>query len=304
MVVIVIVFGLIGASAATTAWWVAEQVPRTNVDGLAATSQPLHILVVGNDSRAGLSDEERRELSTGHAEGERADTLFVMTIDGDRTALLALPRDLLVQRCDGTAGRINSAIAIGDGPGCLVRTVTSLSGLPLHHYLEITFGGLRDAVDAVGGVSLCLEAAIADRDAGINLPAGCQRLDGADALGYVRVRKIDDDFQRIQRQQQFVGALASELVSQASPLRPVHTVRVAADVARSVTADQHLGPVTMARVAWALRAVAGGELITDTVPVTPRTTRQGAAVLDLVTDEAAILFSAHRTGTIFTMDAP
>lgn len=293
----------VATMAAGTAWWVAAQVPRTEVVGLSATSRPLHVLVVGSDSREGLTEQERRELSTGHAEGERADTIFVMTIDGGRVALLAIPRDLWVRRCDGTAGRVNGAISIADGPGCLVRTVSAVTGLPVHHYLEVTFGGFRDVVDTLDGVPLCLDEAIADRDAGIDLPAGCQRLGGADALGYVRVRKIDDDFQRIVRQQQFVQALASEMLEQASVIRPVHTVTTAGQVASSVTADDRLGPITMLRMAWALRSVAGGDLIGDTLPVIPRITAQGAYVLDLVDDEAAPLLDAHSNGTIFDQEA-
>lgn len=291
-------------AAVTAAVWIAQQMPRTEVNGLSASSQPLHVLVVGSDSREDLTAEERRELSTGHAEGERADTIFVMSIDGQRVALLAFPRDLWVERCDGSSGRINSAIAMADGPGCLVRTVNRLSGIPIHHYLEVTFGGFRDVVDSLGGVSMCLEEPINDRDAGIDLPAGCQHLDGTDALGYVRVRKIDDDFQRIVRQQQFFQALAQQMIATASPARPIQTVSVAAEVASAATADTELGPITMLRIAWALRSVASDGIIGATVPVTPRITGQGAYVLDPVADEAALLFSAHRTGTVFGEVAP
>jgi LCP family protein required for cell wall assembly len=147
-----------------------------------------------------------------------------MTIQGGRTALLAFPRDLLVTRCDGSTGRINVAEAIG-GPSCLVQTVRELSGIDVQHYLRVTFGGFVDVVDAVGGVELCLEEPIDDRDAGIDLPAGCQVLEGPDALGYVRVRKIDDDLGRIQRQQRFLQALArrgrgAEHDAQPDPLGP------------------------------------------------------------------------------------
>src|SRR6056297_1054617 len=189
--------------------WANAQIPRQEVGGLASRgSGPINVLLVGSDSREDLSDDERRELSTGSAEGERTDTIILLSVDGGDVALLSFPRDLWVTRCDGSVGRINAATRVG-GPSCLATTVSSLSGIDIHHYATVTFGGFRDLVDAVGGVELCLEAPIADRDAGIDLPAGCQVLDGTDALGFVRVRKIDDDFGRMGRQQEFLRAFAS-----------------------------------------------------------------------------------------------
>jgi LCP family protein required for cell wall assembly len=187
--------------------WVSSRIPTIDVGELAGPTRPMHVLVVGSDSRDELTDEQRRELSTGSAEGDRTDTIFVLSVQGTRAAMLAFPRDLWVTRCDGSAGRINVAEDIG-GATCLVRTVRDVSGLDVQHYVRVTFGGFVDIVDAVGGVELCLEDPINDRDAGIDLPAGCQVLEGPDALGYVRVRKIDDDLGRIQRQQTFLQALA------------------------------------------------------------------------------------------------
>ena len=91
--------------------------PREPVEGLASSGSPfgppLHILITGSDSRADLSAEERIALTTGSAGGERTDTIMLLTIDGPRAGLLSFPRDLSVQRCDGSIGRINGAIAIG-----------------------------------------------------------------------------------------------------------------------------------------------------------------------------------------------
>ena len=198
MVAVMVLVALVATS--TT----ALLLPREPVDGLASGGSPfgspLHILITGSDSRADLSAEERIALTTGSAGGERTDTIMLLTIDGPRAGLLSFSRDLSVQRCDGSVGRINGAIAI-DGASCLVATVRELSGISVHHHVAVTFGGFRDVVDAVGGVELCVERPIRDRSAGIDLPEGCQVLGGATALGYVRVRKIDSDFGRIERQQ-------------------------------------------------------------------------------------------------------
>jgi LCP family protein required for cell wall assembly len=269
---------------------------RQEVDGLDARSAPLHVLITGSDSRAGLSEEERRELTTGSAAGERTDTILVLSISGGDVGVLAFPRDLLVTRCDGTVGRINGAIGIG-GPTCLVATVRAVSGLPIHHHLAITFGGFRDVVDAVGGVEVCLDRAISDRSAGIDLPAGCQRLDGVDALGYVRVRKIDSDLQRIERQQTFLRALATELIDPTLLLRPWRVIAIVRGLSGAVTVDQRFGPVGMARLAVGLRGLAAGDAVTATVPVSSATTSAGASVLRLRETEAQRLFDGFADGS-------
>jgi len=256
---LIVLLGLLFITAVVFALLLSTRLAREPVEGLASGGgAPLHILVTGSDSREGLTPEEQRELSTGSAsvfEGERTDTIFVLTVDGDRTAILAFPRDLWVERCDGTLGRINVAMGIG-GPGCLVETIRNVSGIHVDHHARITFGGFRDVVDAVGGVELCLDEPIADRSAGIDLPAGCQVLDGTDALGYVRVRKIDDDLQRIQRQQRFVQALAAEMTQPSVLLNPLTLWELSGDLGQAVTVDDSLGLTAMFTLARGGRAPA------------------------------------------------
>jgi len=271
--------------------------PREEVTGLASSGRPLHVLITGSDSRADLSAEERVELTTGSASGERADTILLLTIDGPRAGLLSFPRDLSVTRCDGSVGRINGALAIG-GPGCLVETVRTLSGIPVHHHVAVTFGGFRDVVDAVGGVELCLDQGLRDAAAGIDLPAGCQVLDGRDALGYVRVRKIDSDFARIERQQRFLRALAGELLSPGLLLRPWRLVAAVGGVTRAVTVDERLGVVDLARIAVGLRALSSGDAVTATVPADGFRAASGAALLRVRDEEAAPLFVGFADGSL------
>lgn len=279
---------------------VVALLPREPVEALAGrppfSGGPMHVLIVGSDSRADLDATERIELSTGSASGERADTILLLTLDGARAGILAFPRDLSVERCDGSVGRINGALAIG-GPSCLVETVHRLSGIRAHHHVAVTFGGFRDVVDAVGGVELCLDRPISDRSAGIDLPEGCQVLDGADALGYVRVRKIDSDIARIGRQQRFLRALAGELTDPTLLVRPWRVVTIAGGAARAVTVDDGLGPVDLARLAVGMRAVASGLVIDATVPADGFTASSGAAMLRVRTTEAAPLFAGFADGS-------
>lgn len=293
-----VILVLVACLAVLVLWWQLEREP---VSGLANhQGGPLHVLITGSDSRDGLGTDEQRELSTGRADvysGERADTILLLTVDGPRAALLAFPRDLWVERCDGTTGRINAAVSI-DGPGCLVRTVRDLSGIDVHHHVSVTFGGFRDVVDAVGGVELCLDEPIADRDAGIDLPAGCQVLDGPDALGFVRVRKIDDDLQRIKRQQTFVQALAREVTDPRVLLRPSTLTSLAGAGERALRVDDQLTPWRLIPLARGARALAAGDVVTHTVPVDPRTTAGGAAVLEARLGEAEELFARFRDGRV------
>jgi LCP family protein required for cell wall assembly len=257
----------------------------------------MQVLVTGSDSREGLSRDEQRDLTLGRPEGgERTDTIFVMTIDGERVALLAFPRDLWVTRCDGSAGRINVAVNIG-GPSCLVDTVRELSGIEVQHHVRVTFGGFRDVVDAVGGVELCLEDAIADRDAGIDLPAGCQRLDGRDALGFVRVRKIDNDLERIRRQQTFLRSLASEIASPSTLFNPLRMMNLSREAGGALTVDEDLGPWQLIKLARGARGLAGGTAVMETVPATVGTAGS-ASVLFVDEIAAQPIFAAFADGSI------
>ena len=275
----------------------SSAIARSEVSTLSTEgSGPMHVLVTGSDSRADLSEEEQAELTTGSVAGERTDTIFVLTVSGTRAAILAFPRDLYVTRCDGSQGRINAALSIG-GADCLVDTVEALSGLPLHHYMAVSFGGFHDIVEAAGGVRICVEQPIDDPKAGITLDEGCQVLDGAQGLGYVRTRQLDNDLQRIKRQQKFLGALASRLMKPAVVLNPPRAFSTVHAVGSALTADEGLGLVDLVELGLGARGLANGNAVTETVPSTPATIG-GAAVLQVEEAGAQQLFTAFRTGEI------
>jgi LCP family protein required for cell wall assembly len=281
--------------------WASRQVPRLPVSELASGGSPLNILVVGSDDRAESSELVAQAPADGEGWDARTDTIFILSVQGRRAAMLAFPRDLWVERCDGTSGRINAAEVIG-GPSCLVRTVRDLSGIDVHHYLRVTFGGFVDLVDAVGGVELCLEEPIQDADAAIDLPAGCQVLDGEDALGFVRVRKIDDDFQRIQRQQRFVQALAREVATPSTLLNPFRLGGLTQEAGDTIAIDDGAGVRSLSRIALGGTALASGSAPAFTVPGEPRITADGAWVLDPNLAQAEALFAAFRDGSVLRPD--
>jgi LCP family protein required for cell wall assembly len=191
---------LVAAPAgAALAVYATTQLQRETIHGLGtATGGRMNVLVVGSDSREGLTDEELQRLGTEPVEGRRTDTIFLLSLQGGRAAMLSFPRDLYATHCDGRQGRINAAYNTG-GPSCLVETVQLMTGIPVTHYLEVNFLGFMRVVDAVDGVTVWLDRPMVDRLAGVDLPAGCVRLDGAGALGFVRSRHVHDAIGRVAR---------------------------------------------------------------------------------------------------------
>lgn len=268
-----------------------------------------NVLVVGSDSREGLSDEQLQAIGTTD-EGRTGltDTIMLVQLDPrrDGVVILSFPRDLLVTHCDGRKGRVNAAYARGErmevgGPGCLVETVTAFTRIPIDHYVEVDFAGFIDVVDALGGVSFYLQEPLRDRAAGLNLDAGCVTLDGADAIGFVRARHIDSDFGRIARQQRFIREVLEEATSAGTLLNYPKLVGLVRAAARAVDTDRNLSFDEMVRIAYSLRDLSNDRLDTRTVPARNRTVG-GASYVVAVEDDAEELFEAFRVGSLVPSD--
>ena len=159
-------------------------------------------LFVGSDSRQGSDPNDPDYDAVGAATeigGKRSDTLMVMHYvkKTGGLSLISIPRDLWVEIGNGTKSqRINTAYQIGTD--VLVRTVQGALNIPIHHYIEIDFQGFKGLVDAVGGVTVCMENPSRDRHTGLFMKAGCPRLDGIEALAFARSRffesKIDGEW--------------------------------------------------------------------------------------------------------------
>ncbi|MEE3852284.1 LCP family protein [Gordonia sp. LSe1-13] len=220
-------------------------------------------LIVGTDSRADLSDAERAELSTGDSDGSRTDTIMMVykPPSGD-AMLISVPRDLYVPVPGQGSHKINAAFNFG-GPQLLVQTLEQLSGVRIDHYAEIGFGGFDQVVDAVGGVEICLDQPLNDPLAGLNLPAGCQELNGQQALGLVRTRAFPNaDLERIENQRKFLSALMAKATSPSVLLNPFALVPFVNSAVDAVTVDEGDHLWNLAGLAWSLR----GDPITTTIP--------------------------------------
>lgn len=283
-----------GVAAALSA---NSKITRVPVKGLAPiTDGRRNILIVGSDGREGMTKAQRKRLGTGNFDGERTDTILLLTLQGSRGAMLSFPRDLFVERCDGSEGRINSAYGIG-GASCLVKTVTEVSGIPITNFIEVDFLGFHDIVQAVGGVRMCLKEPISDRDAHIDLPKGCQRLNGKEALGFVRVRKIDNDLGRIERQQRFMKSLAKEIAQPETVVNPFKLFSTGNAVGRALTADKGLGLTDLAALGRGGAAMGRTEFPQYAVP-SAGASIGGASVLTIIDEEADPLFQSFRDGSV------
>jgi len=213
-------------------------------------------LIVGSDSRQGLSGAQANRLHTGteqEASGSRTDSIVLLHLPGNGTkpTMVSLLRDSYVTIPGHDKSKINAAFAFG-GPQLLVRTVEANTGLRIDHYAEIGLGGFANVVDHVGGVRMCLDQAVHDDYAGINLRGGCQTLNGTNALGYVRSRHAfaTSDYARTEHQRQFIGALAGKITSPGVLLNPFRSIPTILDLPKALTIDHGDGLwdlVTLAR---------------------------------------------------------
>lgn len=245
----------------------------SDYSGRPAQGAGTNWLIVGSDSRQGLTDAEAAQLHTGDAgavSGGRTDTIMLVHLPDNSTkpTMVSLLRDSLVSIPGHGRTKINAAYAYG-GPSLLVQTVEQATGLRIDHYAEIGLGGFASVVDDVGGVTMCLPQAVKDSYAGINLPAGCQKLNGANALGYVRSRHAfaTSDFARTEHQRQFIGALAGKIASPGVLLDPFDFFPVLGDLPKALTVDNGDHLQNLLGLAWAMRGISGGGVVTTAVPI-------------------------------------
>ena len=245
-----------------------------------SSSSGTNWLIIGSDSRAGLSDTAAQQLSTGEVDGSRTDTMMLVHVGGfgGQTSLTSLPRDSILPIPGHGRGRLNSAYSIG-GPELLTQTVETAADIEIDHYAEIGFEGFAGMVDAIGGVDMCLDDAIDDPKAGIDLPAGCQTLDGPQALGFVRTRAFPNaDLQRIQNQRKFLSALVSEAASPVTLLNPFRIVPFANSAIGTLTVDDSTHIWNLASLGFAMRSLSGGSGVTTTVPIDLSSSVSGGVV--------------------------
>jgi LCP family protein required for cell wall assembly len=207
--------------------------------------KPLNVLVMGSDNRDGTN--------IGGDTPGLSDTAILLHLSADRKRAygVSIPRDAMVQRpeCRSKDGKktipggltqFNAAYAIG-GPLCTVRTVEKITNIRIDHFVVINFAGFKDMVNAVHGVQVCVPTEVNDDVGHIHLPAGTYKVNGNQALDYVRVRHgigaATGDIGRMKRQQAFISAMIKKVVSKGTLANPVRLYKFLDAATRSLTTD-------------------------------------------------------------------
>lgn len=273
------------------------------------TRRPCNFLILGSDSRKGLTPEEIAAYgSDAHNGGvNRSDTIIVVHTNPDtgKAVILHFPRDLWVNIPGHGWGKINSAFEgglVGGGPDLVARTIRQITGLQMNHMLYVNLAGFQHVVDALGGVPMCVDRPLYDQLAGLNIPkAGCYTFDGPTALSYVRARHLPGDcipdFARITRQQQFLRALLNKVLS---PGQLFHLTSVVPAIAENLWVDPGLKDLTELKyLAGQLQGVNTGDADFRVVPTVPDEVYPDGvftSIVRMVQPDANELFRAIREG--------
>ena len=246
-------------------------------------SSAVNYLIVGSDTREGLSREEIKRLKVGGtdvAAGKRSDTMLLIHISKkrDKAAIISIPRDsyALIPEHNNSQGKlipaayskINSAYNWGGAP-LLIETLESMSDLRIDHYVELNFVGFVRMVDALGGVEICTKKDIDDPKSHLTLPAGTHVLDGVDSLKFVRTRVFDGlgDLGRMKRQQEFASAMLRKATSAGVLLNPVKMVDFINSALDSVVTDEGLSQGDLLTLGKQLRNLSASNVRTLTIPL-------------------------------------
>ncbi|MBA2951680.1 LCP family protein [Streptomyces himalayensis] len=258
-----------------------REVDLSKVIERPAEGEGTNYLIVGSDSREGMTAEEKKKLHTGSAEGKRTDSMMILHVGANGNTMISLPRDSNVviptfvgsesgKTFPGTGRQVklNAAYA-EDGPELLVRTVEYNTGLHIDHYAEIGFAGFAKIVDAVGGVEMDIPKAFKDKNSGADFQAGKQTLNGEQALAFVRTRYAfpGSDLARTKNQQKFLAALASQAATPSTVLNPFKLYPTMGAGLDTLVVDKDMSLFDLASMFWAMKGITGGDGTSMNMPL-------------------------------------
>ncbi|MBM3698253.1 MAG: LytR family transcriptional regulator [Actinobacteria bacterium] len=246
-------------------------------------SSAINYLLVGSDTREGLSKAELKALRVGSvatAAGKRSDTMLLVHISKarDKAVLVSIPRDSYAlipehlnksgKKIPASYSKINSAFNWGGAP-LLIQTLEEMTQLKIDHYIEVNFAGFARVVDSLGGIEVCTKKDIDDPKSHLVLPAGVHTLNGIEALKYVRTREFDGlgDIGRMQRQQAFMSSVLKKATSAGVLLNPVTMTNFINSSLSAVTTDEGLKNSDLITLAKQMKSLATSNVRTLTVPL-------------------------------------
>ncbi|MEW2567439.1 LCP family protein [Streptomyces sp. NPDC047070] len=243
-------------------------------------------LIVGSDSREGMSAEEKKKLHTGSADGKRTDSMMILHVGDNGNTMISLPRDSNVTiptfkgsesgktfQGTGRQVKLNAAYA-EDGPELLVRTVEANTGLRIDHYAEIGFAGFAKIVDSVGGVEIEIpKGGMKDTKSGADFEAGKQTLNGEQSLAFVRTRYAlaGSDLDRTKNQQKFLSALANQTATPSTVLNPFKLYPTLSSGLDTLTVDKDMSLWDLGSMFLAMKGVTSGDGKSMNMPISGNT---------------------------------
>ncbi|GGO84649.1 hypothetical protein GCM10011584_02740 [Nocardioides phosphati] len=210
-------------------------------------------LVLGSDKADGLTEAQKRAIRAGDRSSARTDSIMLLHIGSGPDLLMSIPRDSLVAVPGHGTTKINAAYAYG-GPKLLVQTIEQDTGIRIDDVIQIGFGGFVDVVDAVGGIEICPDKRMDDRDARLHIKKGCQEVDGLTALAYSRSRHAQrlGDLDRARHQREVVNAVGKKAVSPWSVINPVRYWQLTHAGASTLTVSDGTSAWALGRFALAM----------------------------------------------------
>ena len=267
--------------------------PGPNVEGTE------NWLLVGSDSRASATTGEGNQVwKPGQ---QRTDTIMLLHLPADRKKayVISFPRDSWVEIPGYGNQKINAAFSFG-GPKLLIETMENLTGIRVDHYGAIDFEGFKSMTDALGGVTVNIKQSVYDPARKKNWTAGKQKLNGEEALLFVRQRYNlpNGDFDRIKRQQAFLGALAKQAAARGTLTNPLKLDRFLSALSKSISVDEGVSAGDLRSLAISMRSVRASDVTFMTLPVRGTGTRGKQSVVLLDGTHAKQLFNAVKSAQV------
>ena len=262
-----------------------SRLTKLTIPGLANdddTGSVMNVLMVGSDSRENTTGDIADATGKGDegTTGQRSDTIMILHVDPtqEKAAILSVPRDLWVPIPGNGKDKVNASFSIG-GPQLLIRTIKEALGIEINHYVEVDFTGFQRIVDTIGGVKVYTEYPARDDMTGLDLPlAGCNEVDGYQALAYVRsryyetyergrwVHSANSDLDRIARQQDFIRRIMRKAISSGLS-NPLTLNRLIGIGVTNVRVDQAMSTKDITNLAKRFRSIDPDTVDMLTLPV-------------------------------------
>jgi LCP family protein required for cell wall assembly len=279
-------------------------------DEISAMPGGANILLIGSDQR-----DPGSAVDAGVVDGVRNDVNILVHLSEDHSQLTAVsfPRDLMIDRpaCTGDDGAARPAASYqqfntvyGDGGiSCTVAAVEGMTGLSVYYAGMITFDGVIEMSNALGGVDVCVTQRIRDTDTGLDLSAGTHSLQGKDALEFLRTRHgVGDgsDLARISSQQVFLSSMMRTIISGGTLSSPTTLYKLASAALSNMTLSSSLSsPDTLVSLALSLRDLTPADIVFVQYPVVDDPDQAGRVVP--AEADAAVLEAALQADQKFTV---